>query len=97
MKVAQVILIYEAGDPTRPNNYRPISILTIFSKIFEKHIYITNYSYIYIEKHNVISDQQCGFHKGVSTNIAIAKFIREKWIKLKQIWHWYLLRSTKGI
>ena len=75
LKVAQVIPIYKAGDPTRPNNFRPISILTIFSKIFEKHIY--NELLIYIEQNNVINDQQCGFRKGVSTNIAIAKFIKE--------------------
>ena len=75
MKVAQVISIYKAKDPSRPNNYRPSSILTIFSKIFEKHAY--NELFIYIEKHNVISDQQCDFRRGTSTNIVTAKFIKE--------------------
>ena len=47
----------------------------LISAKFSRNIYI--YIYINNEKHNVISDQQCGFHRGVSTNIDTAKFIKE--------------------
>ena len=45
-------------------NYRPISILPIFSKMFEKIIYDTLYRYITINK--LLNPCQSGFQKGDS-------------------------------
>ena len=39
IKIAEVLPVFKAGDPMKPQSYRPISILSIFSKVFEKHIY----------------------------------------------------------
>ena len=36
MKVARVVPLKKPGDPTEMGNYRPISILPIISKVFEK-------------------------------------------------------------
>jgi hypothetical protein len=36
MKIANIIPIFKGGSPTDPYNYRPISILPIFSKILQK-------------------------------------------------------------
>ena len=36
LKTAEVILIYKKGDPCKCTNYRPISLLLHFDKIFEK-------------------------------------------------------------
>ena len=73
LKIAQVVPIHKSGDQTSPNNFRPISILTVFSKILEKHLY--NELLFYFESKNIITEQQCGFRREVSTNIAIGKFL----------------------
>ena len=36
MKVARVTPVFKADDPTKFGNYRPISVLSVFSKIFER-------------------------------------------------------------
>jgi len=39
MKLARVIPLYKSGDSKVINNYRPVSILSVFSKKFERVIY----------------------------------------------------------
>ena len=46
------------------NNYRPVSLLPIFSKIYEKCIYDTLYNYF--EGNYLFSKSQSGFRKGDS-------------------------------
>ena len=36
MKIAKVIALFKGGIKSKPNNYRPISLLSHFDKIFEK-------------------------------------------------------------
>ena len=39
LKIAKVIPLFKSGDSEIPTNYRQISVLTYFSKIFEKVLY----------------------------------------------------------
>ncbi len=69
LKFAKVIPIYKAKSRFDVSNYRPISLLPIFNKIFEKlmHKRLTNF----LEKHNVLFPHQFGFQKNKSTTHAI--------------------------
>ncbi len=65
MKTAKVVPIFKAGDPSSPDNYRPISLINNFSKILEK--IMANRLTNFLEFNNIISDYQFGFRKGHST------------------------------
>ena len=62
---ANVAAIYKKGVKTDPANYRPISLLPIFSKIFEKIIFDSMYGFLV--ENELISKHQSGFRPGDST------------------------------
>ena len=64
-KKANVVPIFKKGNKQELSNYRPISLLPIFAKIFEKIIYKNLYSHLM--SNNLISTRQSGFIKGDST------------------------------
>ena len=64
-KHATVIPIYKNGSHAEINNYRPISLLNIFSKIFEKLIKKTLVSFL--NTNHIISNCQFRFQSGLST------------------------------
>ena len=61
--------IKKTGKTEELTNYRPISILTCFSKIFEKLIYSRLISFF--QKNSVLHDSQHGFRNGMSTTHAV--------------------------
>ena len=69
LKIAEVIPVFKKGDPAEATNYRPISILSQFSKIFEKLLFIRIINYL--EKYDLLSKDQYGFRKNSSTVHAI--------------------------
>ncbi len=73
LKNAKVTPIFKKGDPTSTQNYRPISILPAFSKVFEKVflIRITNY----LDRHKLLSKNQFGFRNGKSTIDAVMSLV----------------------
>ena len=75
LKIAKVIPIFKDGDKTDIANYRPISVLSFFSKIFEKIMY--NCLINFIEEHNIIYKFQFGFRKSHSTSHAIISMVEQ--------------------
>ena len=75
LKIAKVIPIYKNGSNDNLSNYRPISILPIFSKILEECVYSRVYKFL--EKCNIITPKQFGFRAGHSTSSAITEFIHK--------------------
>ena len=76
LKKADIIPIYKKDDPFDKTNYRPISILPVLSKPFERCLYDQIYEYI----DTILSKVQCGFRKGFSTQYSLIAMI-EKWRK----------------
>jgi hypothetical protein len=69
LKLAKVIPIYKSGSKSDPNNYRPISLLNFFSKVFEKVIYSRLLQFI--NDSNILYPNQFGFRKNFSTDHAL--------------------------
>ena len=69
LKVAMIKPIFKNGDPHQVNNYRPISILPVMSKLLEKIIYhrLVNH----MNEQNIIHETQFGFQKNKSTYMPI--------------------------
>lgn len=66
-KRAKVCPVLKNGDPLLIGNYRPISVLCNFAKVFE----ISVYSYVFPLVRNLIAPEQHGFYanRSVSTNL----------------------------
>ena len=68
-KLAKVVPIHKDGSPKEINNYRPISLLSIFSKIMENIVAVRLNSFL--ELHSIIFPNQFGFRSGCSTTHAL--------------------------
>ena len=60
--------IYKSGDKSSPSNYRPISLLPAFSKIFEKVMYKRQFDQL--NNNAILNENQYGFRSEVSTKNA---------------------------
>ena len=73
LKVAKVIPLFKADDPEKFSNYRPVSILPLFSKILEKLMYKRLLNYV--TENKILFEYQFGFREGYSTNLAMTYLI----------------------
>ena len=72
-KTAKIFPLHKKGDVNNPSNFRPISIPSCFSKIYEQVLY--NRLVKFLDKHNVITPTQYCFQKGISTTHAILDIV----------------------
>ena len=76
MKIAKVIPIYKKGEKDDVSiNYRPISLLTLISKILERIIYIRTVNFF--KKSDIFSNVQFGFRENHSTTHALLTFVEK--------------------
>ena len=73
LNIAKVIHLYKTKDPALFSNYRPISLLPVFSKILERLMY--NRLYDFLTEHNLLSMNQFGFRKKYSTFLALMDLV----------------------
>lgn len=65
LKIAKVTPIHKSGNKSDPGNYRPISVLPILSKIFERILYTRLETYL--NSQNFFYDKQYGFRPKCNT------------------------------
>jgi len=75
LKFSIVKPVYKKGDKRNCTIYRPISLLTSFSKVFKKAIYSRLTEHLVNNK--LLAENQYGFRKGSTTENAIFKLINE--------------------
>ena len=74
-KKANVTPIHKKGDKQLYNNYRPISLLPILAKVFEKIIF--KHLYNHLMTNNLISKNQSGFRPGDSCTNQLLSLIND--------------------
>lgn len=73
LKTAKVIPLHKGGDSTLVSNYRPISILSVLSKVLEK--LLVNRMNDFFKSHGVLYSHQYGFRSGSSTLTAANELV----------------------
>ena len=75
LKSARVCPIFKKGDQQNCGNYRPISLLSNLSKIFER-VYFNQLEH-FLNVNDIIYDLQFGFRKKYSTNHALLSIVEQ--------------------
>ena len=74
-KTARVVPLYKKDDRNQEGNYRPVSILPVVSKIFERVVHEQLYNYLCSKE--LLYERQSGFRPKFSTNTALT-FLSDK-------------------
>lgn len=73
LKIAKIIPILKKGDVKDPTNYRPVSLISSFSKLIET--LVLKRVVTFLDKNNILIKEQHGFRKNKSTETAIEDLI----------------------
>uniref|UniRef100_A0A8C1QAV6 Reverse transcriptase domain-containing protein n=1 Tax=Cyprinus carpio TaxID=7962 RepID=A0A8C1QAV6_CYPCA len=74
-KSANVLSLHKGGDPANINNYRPISKLSVLTKLMESVISMQLKDYLI--NNNILNEFQSGFRKQHSTITAVSKVVND--------------------
>jgi hypothetical protein len=95
LKIAKIVPIYKSADASDINNYRPISLLSSFSKVLEK--IVQNRLTHYLDTNNLISPQQFGFRSGHSTTHPMSLLLNKVTTALNDKKHSIIIFWKKGL
>ena len=73
LKISKIKPVYKKGNKCCFNNYRPIALLPTISKVFERVIHTQLYNYL--NKYDLLAEQQYGFRSQHSTEFASVKLV----------------------
>ena len=71
-KIAKVKPLFKKGSKTDPSNHRPISLLPLLSKVFERVVLYQTEEFLSLNK--ILYDDQSGFRKNHSTDTCLSFF-----------------------
>ena len=77
LKEAKVIPLPKTKEVTEPKDIRPISLLPVLSKPFEKHIH--KHMYKHLDTHNLFHQHQSGFRPKHSCQTALTQIV-DNWL-----------------
>ena len=83
-KEAVVKPLHKGGDNKTVNNYRPISILCVASKLIEIHVYSSLYKYFV--NNDLFCNNQSGFRKNYSCHTCLTNIV-ERWLSVMNKGH----------
>ena len=72
-KLAKMLALHKNKSRFQPENYRPISLLNCFSKVFEEVVF--KQMIAFIEKHKILCDFQYGFRNNHSITLALIDIV----------------------
>ena len=78
-KKARVTPLHNRSSTDDPENYRPISILPILSKVLEKHVHNSLYEFFLVN--NLLSPRQSGFRTKLSCETALTE-MTDDWLSV---------------
>ena len=73
LKIGEITPVYKADDQTLKSNYRPITILSAISKIYERLMFEQVMAY----SESFLFQYLCGFRKGYNTQQALVRFLEK--------------------
>ena len=73
LKRAKVLPLFKKGDKERMENYRPVSLLTSISKVFEKVVFVQLSQYF--QDNGLFYEGQYGFRENHSTEFATVELL----------------------
>ena len=76
LKLSNIVPVFKKHDPIYKVNFRPVSVLPVLSKVFEKIMYDQLYEYA----ETFLNKLLCGFRKAHSTQHALFRLL-QKWQK----------------
>ena len=73
LKLSDIVPVFKKLDPTDKTNFRPVSVLPLLSKVFEKIMYDQLYEYA----ETFLNKLLCGFRKAHSTQHALFRLLQK--------------------
>ena len=73
LKLGNITPVHKKGQPTGKENYRPVSVLPLLSKFFERLIYDQLNEHL----EQYLNSLLCGFRKAHSTRHAVFRLLQE--------------------